>query len=323
MIFNLGNTVPVYELQISGVPLATVTVSNTKKTYLQTTDAYGKTVFSKLKRGLWSVVVRKGLEEAAYTVNVGRNQGNSLNINAIPEFTYDGAYEIVDDDGNKITASLENWRIRFLTSGTLIFTSLNGAANGIDVFCCGGGGGGGASIAGGGGGGGYTTTVKNKSVALNTEYVITIGSGGGNNASGGNTTAFNVTANGGNPGGWYSASTGSATGGAGGSGGGQYGGTYGGSDGGNGGGTCGGKGQGTTTREFGESSGRLYAGGGSGGLYNKGDTSKWIPAIDESAAGSAQHAPANRGGGGGGSCHTLGPAGGSGGSGIVVIRNKR
>ena len=51
----------------------------------------------------------------------------------IPNFTYTGTYETVDDgDGN--------WRIKFLTSG--IFTLLKPKQLLIDVFCVGGGGGG-------------------------------------------------------------------------------------------------------------------------------------------------------------------------------------
>ena len=62
----------------------------------------------------------------------------------IPNFTYTGTYETVDDgDGN--------WRIKFLTSG--IFTLLKPKQLLIDVFCVGGGGGGGGGSGGGGGGG--------------------------------------------------------------------------------------------------------------------------------------------------------------------------
>ena len=129
----------------------------------------------------------------------------------IPTFTYTGEYEIVDDDDNKITASTGDWKIRFLTSGTLIFTELNGAANGIDVFCVGGGGGGAGaayydsySKNGWGGSGGKSTTTYGKGVNLSTEYIITIGSGGnGTNyatattTSGGETYAFGTYAAGG------------------------------------------------------------------------------------------------------------------------------
>lgn len=229
------------------------------------------------------------------------------NISVIPEFTYTGKYQIVDDNDNVITATTGNWKIRFLESGTLTFTSLNGAENGIDVFLVGGGGGGSAS----GGGGGYTKTEKNITVDTSTSYSITIGAGGAQSVSGAgydgsSSSAFGVTAAGGKVGksGVY--------GGDGGSGGGGYTAGNGGSDGGNGasGGYAGGTGQGTTTREFGESSGKLYAGGGGGGHGKEG-----------SSVGSG--GAANTGGGGGGGIYGDNGCGGAGGSGIVIIRNAR
>ena len=131
----------------------------------------------------------------------------------IPTFTYTGEYEIVDDDDNKITASTGDWKIRFLTSGTLIFTELNGAANGIDVFCVGGGAGGcgaalyvenGTTSGGKGGSGGSNATTLAKRVNTTTEYSITIGAGGAGGRytastgySGGTTSAFGTSASGG------------------------------------------------------------------------------------------------------------------------------
>ena len=75
-----------------------------------------------------------------------------------------------------------------------------------------------------------------------------------------------------------------------------------------GGGTNAGAGQGTTTREFGESTGKLYATGGSGVSKKNGQ--------------------ANTGDGGSGGKYSetsngTAPSGGSGGSGIVIIRNAR
>ena len=50
----------------------------------------------------------------------------------LPEFTYTGQYE-------KFQVDKKNWKIRFLTSGTLVFPKRVPA---IDVFLVGGGGGG-------------------------------------------------------------------------------------------------------------------------------------------------------------------------------------
>lgn len=217
-------------------------------------------------------------------------------------FEYTGEYQEIDDGGG-------NWRVKFLTSGTL--TLKNNAA--VDVFLVGGGGSGsawGAIDYVTGGGGGYTNTVKKVELAKNTAYQIVVGEGGairnaGSNTygvSGGSSSAFGYSASGGSGGG--------LTGGAGGSGGGNRGGS-GGSNGSNG--NPGGAGQGTTTREFGEATGDLYAGGGGG------------------YGGAGGAGGGGNGGGGAGTPNTGGGAGGViavprtsiGGSGIVVIRKAR
>lgn len=216
-----------------------------------------------------------------------------------------GTYQVLDDgDGS--------WRIKFLSSGT--FTPLRDMV--IDAFLVGAGGGGYKQISYGcGGGGGYTNTVKSLVLVANTAYSIVIGAGGSKwgssdnpATSGGDTSAFSATAAGGAP-----ATT--KRGGNGGSGGGTYSsdprnGYDGGSDGNNGGGPGGGTGQGTTTREFGEAIGDLYAGGGAG-IY--------MPSQGAGGAGGGGNpgvdGEANTGGGGG--------ANGAGGSGIVIIRKHK
>lgn len=241
-------------------------------------------------------------------------RGREVSSTSLPEFTYTGNYSFIDD-GEK------NWRIKFLTSGVLTFTKLGNAKNGIDVFCVGGGS---ANSYGVGGCGGSTKTQKSVAVSAGTNYPITIGAGaqGGNNqslqgGSGGNTTAFGVTGGGGKSAG----GTGSGGGGDG----------YinskdvyfpagnGGSNGGNGGGQHGAKtGQGTTTREFGETTGDLYSGGGGGRDNERGNHGSG------GAGGGAdcgKSAAANTGGGAGGGNGQYQVF--AGGSGIVVIRNSR
>lgn len=228
------------------------------------------------------------------------------------DFVYTGWCEKFDD-GNG------DWRVKFYTDGE--FTSSLDLI--VDVFAVGGGGGGGGSRHGGGGG--YTTTERVVSITENNIYSITIGSGGtAGGGRGGTTSAFGVSVEGG---------YGGSSGGDGGSGGGNEL-ANGGSDGGSGGssqiGVAGGAGQGITTREFGEESGDLYAGGGGGGPYI-------IAANGQAGKGGAGGA----GGGGSGSSEYDGVAGsggvntgggggatyigtnGAGGSGIVVIRNAR
>ena len=238
------------------------------------------------------------------------------NPNAAPGFTY-----VNDGHGN--------WRIKFLTSGTLTFQST--LSHGIDVFLVGGGAGGvayvGTMVATAGGGAGYTKTQKGVAVTRETAYPITIGAGGaGKGASGsgsgsatgnngGNTSAFGYTASGGKGGqaghAYYPETYNYnwAQGGNGGSGGAPDvgGGGTGGTDGGNSqelwSHTTSGKGQKSvagpngetgTTREFGEPDGTMYAQGG----------------------GTSTTETANTGNGG-----RQGNNNGS--SGIVVIRNHR
>ena len=212
------------------------------------------------------------------------------------------------------------------------FTNLGKWDGKLDVFCVGGGSAGGSGNwdanngYGKAGSGGYTKTQKSIQVTANTAYSIVIGAGGQSAfASGGSTSALGVTANGGTKLG-------------GGSGGGAYGNTQvnnGGSDGGNGdpqdAANIGidhwgspGRGQGRTTREFGEPTGTLYAGGGGAGGNGSaqahggaggGGNGAWNGHQPTSGA-------ANTGGGGGGMYYGLTNVG-KGGSGIAVIRNHR
>lgn len=221
---------------------------------------------------------------------------------AAPSYTYTGSSTLVND-GNGL------YRIKFLTSGT--FTP--GKNMKIDAFLVGGGGGGGWD--GGGGGGGGRTKTQSTNLGKDTGYPIVIGAGGagaggaGGGGTGGTSSAFGITATGGGGGAKDVAGSGGSNGG--------------GSNGGVG-GSNGSPGQGTTTREFGETSGALYAGGGGGG----GDYGGAGGAGGGGAGGFGDYYPAtsgaqNSGGGGGGGGYSssyVGGGGGVGGSGIVVIR---
>ena len=249
----------------------------------------------------------------------------------LPEFTYldaDGnpaSYTLLDDGGG-------NWRIKFLASGTLTLTS---KAVTVDVFLVGGGAGGrnGALVdgtwkygGGDGGGGGYTETVSSIVLQTGVAYPIVIGAGGAANGDGGSSIALGTTVpggqgkNGGSAGGTYNL---------------QSVGDAGSSDGGSGNGANGGVGQGTTTREFGEADGPLYAGGGGAGgggglgthLYDGGAGGEGggghgkINAIAIDGNGKE-----NTGGGGGGAegqYPNSAASGCPGGSGIVILRNHR
>lgn len=243
------------------------------------------------------------------------NYGKGGTALKLPEFTYTGAYSLLNDGD-------DNWRIKFLTSGTLTFTDRTRT---VDAFLVGAGGGA-ITTWEGGAGGGYTNTQFSIVLLAETGYVITIGAGvsGG---SGGQTAAFGYTANGGNV-----AHAGSGANG--GSGGGGRVGTppatdpSGGEDGSDGATSYpynGGVGQGTTTREFGETGGDLYAGGGGGGC-DLGQVTQGGYGGGGNGAGNGFYyntaGIVNTGGGaGGGGRVSSGSI--AGGSGIVVIRNHR
>ena len=133
-----------------------------------------------------------------YTISEYGVYRASMSYNTIPTFTYTGDYEIVDDADNPITTSSDNWKIRFLTSGTLEFSDLKGAKDGIDIFAVGGGGHGGTY---GGAGGGYTNTLLAQTVVIDTEYQIAVGEGATSAGSSlrGGTSSFGtlLSANGG------------------------------------------------------------------------------------------------------------------------------
>lgn len=327
---NGGGSASGGTLTVTAPANVTVTISKDGKTKAKNSGTSGVAVFKGLASGTWTVTITGDGKTAQKNAVVTTDYSMAISFNTIPEFTYTGDFEIVSDDDRPITVSQDNFKIRFLTSGTLIFTSLNGAENGIDVFLVGGGGGTkwsvGSQVYSGGAGGGYTQTGKAVTVTTNTPYTIDIGAGGIGAADGGTTSAFGLSASGG---GYPTGSDGAV----GGSGGGGYvhasasgtsasGAGNGGSDGsdgitaGLGGGGAGGAGQGTTTREFGEENGKLYAGGGAG-ASNKGSVS-----------------PVGGAGGGGdmgsdGATNTGGGAGNAingthnGGSGIAIIRNAR
>lgn len=245
-------------------------------------------------------------------IPISRRGGGSVFKNTLPVFTYEGGTYSVEPDG-------ENWKIKFLTSGT--FISEKDIL--VDVFAVGGGGGGtnGSTVGyeGAGGGGGYTVTAREMPVLAGTPYEIVIGAGGSGSAysssatsrtagNGGDTSGFNVTALGGKGGSVVYNSH--CTGGAGGSGGGAWYGA-GGTDGSNGKvGSSGnhvlkgGNGQGTTTREFEELDATLYSNGGYGATSNN----------------SLRN---NTGNGGNGRVYNTTLNGEAGSSGILIIRNAR
>ena len=245
---------------------------------------------------------------------------------ALPTYTYSGDSQLVNDsDGN--------WRLKLTSTGTLRFTNRGTAVNGIDVFVVGGGRGGG----GGGGGGGFAKTYKNIPISVNTDYSVVVGGGGASRGTdvssapgnGGQSSFSTRTAAGGNGGGYGNNSTTGHAGGNGGSGGGSMyaaGGTNG-SAGTAYSGKTAGTGQGGNTGEFGVSSATRYAGGGGGGSNSSvtagGAGGAGGGGTGGNSANSTNGTKGTDGLGGGGGGSWSGVSSGKGGSGIVIIRNKR
>lgn len=240
------------------------------------------------------------------------------------EIMYSGSMAYVDDGG-------DNWRIKFLTSGEFTLKK----AMTVDIFAVGGGGNGAdwnrresGEAGGGGGGGGYTNTIMSRELEAGKTYVVTIGAANGTSslvekggeticeAAGGKSASAQNGGNGGSgggPAGWGAKVSQPA------------------SDGNSASDITtsttvrckGGIGQGTTTREFGEDTGDLYAGGGAGAMLYAlgvgGEGGGGNAAYDSTHA---TNGGENTGGGGGGTYNSMGTPG-QGGSGIVIIRNHR
>lgn len=279
----------------------TVTVDN-----LQDSIDYRFGIFAIGKNGKYKDPVVKNYTPAIY-----------------PKYTYTGEHLLVKDEN-------DHWRIKFLTSGILTWLWEDTE---IDIFCVG------AGAKGGnwGGGGGRTATYKKQKITRGQEIVVVIGATA---LTAGASSFGSFSAKGGGPG-----AEGGSGGGApwdiflgdvderpvkGGDGGSD------GKDGGSGyrtneGTLAGGKGQGTTTREFGEPDGDLYSGGGGGeasaqsGYTQGGLGGEGTPKLAKDGTNytnpprSGGKAGGGYGGGGGGAAIT----GGAGAQGIVIIRNTR
>ena len=293
-------------------------------------------------------------KESAHTLTA-KWQSNIVTAtasNVANYFSYTGKYSVVSETNG--------WYIKFLSSGTL---TMKACMNVDLSLVGGGGGGGGSynhssyCSGGAGGSGGYTANYSNV-LLKNQTYKITIGEGGsgaaantgGYGGTGGTTSfgSYNAAGGGGSKVG-SAGSSGGSGGGASGNGAGSspsdyyvQGGT-GGSNGSNGEstGNGGGGGQGTSTYGFASTSYPLFSGGGGGGTLHSGVYmyGYWFAAQIGGYGGSGggargggsdigksgASAAANTGGGGGGGGCTLGEfgAGGNGGSGIALMRNKR
>ena len=298
MILNVvsGGNEDYYPLAIHTNIGAEVVVENEYETFTKIADDNGCAAFC-LTEGVWNVTSTKDGQSKTISINISEDNNNSFDmiVNFMPQFTYSGKYELIAEN-------TKDWHIKLKTTGDLIFTELVGANDGIEVFLVGGGNGGDAGNDSGGGRGGNGGATRTESVEISTNnvYAVTIVS------SGGNTSAFgyNATAGGGSSGG--KAGLLSMT----------DGGPHGG-DGSNG------------KYAFGDTAHARYGAGGGGGA------AAWDSASGSAGSGGdygggnggavnavGSNGKSNTGGGGGGSGWGSN-RGSSGGSGIVIIRNKR
>ena len=251
------------------------------------------------------------------------------------DFTYSGSCQVIDDSANGDV----QWRIKFLTSGTLTVLTADWL---VDLFLVGGGARGtskgsysgapGSFRAGcNGGRGGSVRTVKSLTAAKGTSYSIVVGGSGGTTSALGQSAASGGGGTGGSGGAYTTAGDSYNNGGSGGIG----------------------------SREFGEAGGAYYAGGGGGGgsgVFPDSDVrapewkwgtggsggtrgggaggkgASWNTSTKYVAGTSGGSGTANTGGGGGGggggtyvnsTTQYDGGSGGNGGSGIVIIRKHK
>ncbi len=282
-----------------------------------------------------SGILRLYVTGASYTLNSTENGLGDVAV--LPK-------TVQTQMGKRIAVALETEATNEMTIATSQSITFSSSVAGVDVFCLGGGGGGGSGRttgyspsggfysgrSGGGGGGGYTTTQLNVAVTPGVAYQAIVGAGG--SGSGGATSFLGVVANGGSGGGTQDGMSdwngGGGDGGSGGGGGGSSSGGSGGSNGGSGGtggggssAADGGRGQGRTTRPFGDSALPALAQGGGGGYTGGrgkggGSDSGIINGKD------------GTGGGGGGNTYNSSVAngtwpGGTGGSGLIMLRIRR
>jgi len=307
--------------------------------------------------------------DVSVTWTLGNNGGKSLTgITVIPYLNGTTAQSATTVSGSATSANISGLAAASSYTFKVKATNINGdspessATNSItvpsifDFIVVAGGGGGGAGSnsaneAGGGGAGGYRSSVGGESsgrgssaesklsIALNTNYSVTVGAGGPSTTTGGNSVFSSITSNGGGYGGSYSSGGSGGCGGggshnqqAGGSGTigqGYNGGTPGSGSSAGGGGGAGANGANGVLSSIAATGGigvqtnisgtpTYYAGGGGGGnpsTVNTGGLGGGGTGGSGPTSGTA-----NTGGGGGGALAGSGTPGGVGGSGIVILK---
>lgn len=105
-------------------------------TTLRAPDTSGSWACVVPNAGNWTITSTLGGQSDKKVVSIssdGQTASVALAYRITPEFTYTGSYQVVQDDDSPISDFANwkgNWKIRFLTSGTLTFTNLHGFSGG-------------------------------------------------------------------------------------------------------------------------------------------------------------------------------------------------
>ena len=320
-------------------------------------DAVGETnattIYSSLQANLWSnTAAITSIRFNSITGGGSFVQGSTFYLYGVAKLgttpaivPYATGGDIIDTDGTY-------WYHTFLSSGT--FTPQKSLS--VDYLVVAGGGGAGGNIGGGGGAGGLRTATG-FSCASGTGLTVTVGAGGAggsgsaSGSTGSNSVFSTITSAGGGFGAYFNILTGGGAGGSGGGAGARNSNTGGAASpagqgfaggasdvgnnvaGGGGGASAVGTSVASSTTNTAGGAGSAssfsgasvtYAGGGGGGSFSPCNSSSGGAggggAANTTDAGNGSNGTANRGGGGGGGGFTGTPVGGSGGSGIVVVR---
>ena len=309
------------------------------------------TAYADLTAGLWSQTA--AITSLGFNFSAGNLQPNStFYLYGVAKLGTTPAIVPYATGGDTIMTDGTYWYHTFLSSGT--FTPQKALS--VDYLVVAGGGGAGGNIGGGGGAGGLRTATG-FSCASGTGLTVTVGAGGAggsgsaSGSTGSNSVFSTITSTGGGFGAYFNILTGGGAGGSGGGAGARNSNTGGAASpagqgfaggasdvgnnvagGGGGASAVGTSVAGSTTNTAGgagtassiSGSSVTYAGGGGGGSFSPCNSSSGGAggggAANTTDAGNGSNGTANRGGGGGGGGFTGTPVGGSGGSGIVVVR---
>lgn len=155
--------------------------------------------FNSLENGDWTITGTLDKKKATITKSIPEFgvYRETIEYSMIPDFTFDGAYDLVDDDNNPIYSTKNwegNWNLILKESGTFYISNMR-SLDRVDIFGVGGAGGTYRSVHGGlgwrRGFGGAVASHYNAKIERNKSYPIAIGAAStSNEIPGGDTSGF-------------------------------------------------------------------------------------------------------------------------------------